>query len=274
MASPTNIRLKWPSENKMSVKDVADFVPYVSNLVNAFRRAPRPMAPKLVDPISTTPISLDNARAEVSNATRAADLSTVNLDAQTGAAIRVGNLAARMRSLSDIASREAMLNAQNRNQTASINANIDAMNTGITNQYRDDLVNARIAQQREQSENLADAADKFIYQQTQKDLTNLENQKATTLSRMYDRGLYGRLTKGLQQAGVTVPGTDVETPSPFEKYKSFATTPLTGRSQLTTEMPETITLPAATIDRMRRFMEQRKTYAAGGMMKRMIKPFC
>lgn len=221
MASPLQMKAKWPSQKKfLSDASVSDFVPYVSNLVNSFRKVPRPMAPAYVDPVNATRVSMDAARAQIGNDSRAADLSTAGLDAQTAAAARVGTLATKFRALNDVNSREAMINAQLRLQTGQINAGINAQNTAITNQYRDDVVNSQIAQQREQSENLSNAADKYIMQQAYKDQADLDREKTIIMSKAYNQGVYDRLGTRLEQNGIQIPGTSPE--DPFKKYRNMA----------------------------------------------------
>lgn len=227
MASPYRKKFKWPSDQKQSGDSgsVADFVPYVSNLTNMLRKVPKPRSPDYVNPVTGTRISMDNTRRQIDESTRAADLSTKDLDAQTGAAIRVGNMGNRFRALSDTNAKEAQINAQMGQQTKMVNANIDAQNTGITNQYRDDEVNAEIAQQRQQSENISNAADKYITQQAVKGQMETEKEKAQILAQAYTGGTYDRLMGKLDKSGVntgkfgyTAPHTNT-----FAKYRGLTT---------------------------------------------------
>lgn len=235
---------------KNSNVQASDFVPYISNLTNMFRKVPRPLAPRLVNPVSGTRISLANARAEVDNASRAGDLSTAGLDAQTGAAIRVGNMANRFRSLSDLNSKEEQINATLENQNKALNANIDAQNTSITNQYRDDLVNADIAQQRQQSENISNAADKYVAQQTAREQMALEKEKAKILSNVYTGGTYDRLMSRLSGSGVDTGqfGYTSPTTSASPAVSSVASNPNNMKA-------------------LRKYMQRRRTYAAGGTLE-------
>lgn len=280
--NPANLRgkVKWPSQ-KQATASAADFVPYVSNLVNMFRKVPKPIAPKTIDPVSGTTISLADAKNQVSQATRAADLSTQNLDAQTGAAIRVGNLGNKFRALSDLNSREAQINAQMGQQTKSINANIDAQNAGAINAYHDDITNSQIAQQRAQSENISNAADKFIWQQAIKDQTQLEKDKATIYSKMYTPGVYNRLLTSLQTSGMDTAGfsrpfdtSRKETmPLPAKSTSTVATstgttnaaTPTaTGPIRLDSNEPEAVPEFMRKKPAPKYYMNK---FAAGGMMK-------
>jgi hypothetical protein len=184
------------------------------------------------------------------------------LDAQTGAAIRVGNLGNKFRALSDLNSKEAQINAQLGNQTKQINAGIDAQNSSIINQYHDDLTNASIAQQREQSENLSNAADKFITQAAVKDQIAMEKDKATIYSKMYTPGVYNRFLDSLKTSGMDVSGYS----RPYDpEWAKRGETPALVKKSSTTNFDTT--LPTNTMKALRRYMQQRGTYAAGGMMK-------
>lgn len=256
MASPLTTKVKWPSQGKSKAgMDMSAFVPYLSNLVNTFRKTPRPIAPAQVDYVPGSQISLDAARAETNTATRMADLATSGLDAQTAGAIKVGNLGTRLRSLNEIAGKEAMINAQSRMQTNSINANINAQNTGIINQYHDDITNSQIAQQREQSENLSNAADKFIGQQAMADQIRLDRDKTVIMSKAYDQGVYDRLGKRLQTDGITIPGTS--TPSAFDKYRKMRLKDYASGGRLT---------PTEEFSKMKKFIALKNSFAAGGML--------
>lgn len=226
MASPIPYRkkIRWPSDKQMAGigERAADFIPYVSNLVNAFSKVPRPKAPQLIDPVTSQKISLGQARQDIEEQTRAADISTQGLDAHTGAAIRVGNMANKFRALSDINSREANANAQISNQANMINANINAQNTAMINNYQDDQVNAQMAQNRQFSENISNAADKYITQQAVKDQMKLEKDKTLILSKMFTPGVYDRLVDSLNTAGVNTSNMGGNHINPFAKLKNSA----------------------------------------------------
>lgn len=219
MSSPTTIRARYP-RTKPKQADIGEFLPYATNLVNAFRKVPQPMAPSYIDPVRTGRVSMAGTRNQINEATHVADLGTEGLDAQTGAAIRVGNLGQRIRGLSMVNQEEANTNTQYANQANQINAGINAQNVGIHNAYQDDVVQARIAGQREQSENFANFSDKVTANIARKDQIKLEGDKAKVLSRMYDRGLYSRYTDYLKDKGVDVPGEDEGTRSDYLKKLS------------------------------------------------------
>ena len=278
MATPLRFKYKWPSQSQKSGTSISDFVPYVSNLANMFIRTPNPQTPTLVNPVVAPKISLANSRAEVDNATRAADLSTQGLDAQTGAAIRVGNMANRFRSLSDINSREAIANAQTTNQANMVNANIEAQNAAMTNAYHDDLTNAQLKRNELASSNLSNAADKYIGQKAAADQLQLEKEKANILSKMYNPGVYSRLLTKLQNTGTDTSnmGTPQRT-SPFDKFRGMQLpvyngpggAPVTATNPITSPSTDDVsmdTMPANIMGSLRKFMKQRGTYATGGMM--------
>src|ERR1044072_1431587 len=272
MATPLRFKYKWPTEQKKAGTNISDFVPYVSNIANMFARTPNPTAPTLINPVVGSKISLANSRAAIDNEARAADLSTQGLDAQTGAAIRVGNMANRLRALSDVNSREALANAQITNQSNAINANINAQNAGMINQYHDELTNAQLTRNRLASENLANAADKYIGQQAVKDQMQLEKDKANILSKAYNPGVFSRLLDKLQATGTnTADMGTVPQKSSFDQfrnmnlpaYKGPGGAPITSPSTVPVtmdQMPENIMTP------LKKYLKQRNTYAAGGLM--------
>lgn len=270
MATPftRKYRIKFPSEKQAS-QNASDFIPYVSNIANMFMRTPNPKAPTLINPITNTRVSLADARRQVNDATRSADLSTQGLDAQTGAAVRVGNLATRLRSLSDLNSKEAQINAQTSNQANMVNANIEAQNAMITNQYQDDLTNAQLTRNRLASENISNAADKYIGQQAVKDQIQLDKDKANIYAKAFEPGVYNRLLKSLSQTGTDTSrlgtpktnGLELPTPPLTEHVQAAPVTP----SPI--DQPDMNTIPTDIIDRMRKYIHQRNTYAAGGLLK-------
>lgn len=283
MASPLTKKYKWPSDKKKSNFEASNFVPYVSNIANMFRRVARPMAPDLVNPVVNQKVSLAGARAETENASRAADLAAQGLDAQSGAAVRTSNLATKLRSLNDLSSREAMINAQTGNQTNAINANIDVQNARITNDYRDDLVNAELTQSRLNSENLANMSDKYIAQQTTKDQMKLDKEKTAIMSRQYNPGMYNRLSASLAKDGIDVAEAPKPFVSSFAKYRnisipnlttppatatntaapvSTATGPLMSNAQQLQSFPDLLKKKPSP-----KYLMQK--YAAGGMMSAM-----
>jgi hypothetical protein len=273
MATPLRFKYKWPTEQKKAGTNISDFVPYVSNIANMFARTPNPTAPTLINPVVGSKISLANSRAAIDNEARAADLSTQGLDAQTGAAIRVGNMANRLRALSDVNSREALANAQITNQTNGLNANINAQNAGMINQYHDDLTNAQLTRNRLASENLANAADKYIGQQAVKDQIQLDKDKANIYSKMYTPGVYNRLLGKLQATGTDTAGFGtVPEPrtSPFDQFKNMNLPAYTGPSgaPITASAGAGIMgeMPASTTNSLKAFLQRRRTYAAGGLL--------
>lgn len=282
MASPyPGKKLRWPSDKKKtgaSVGEMAsDFVPYLSNIANMFMRTPNPMSPQLVNPITNQRISLANNRREIEESSRAADMSTAGLDAHTGAAVRVGNLASKFRALSDVNSREALANAQITNQTNALNANIEAQNAHMTNDYRDQMVNARLARNRVASENLANASDKYIAQQATKDQMKLEKDKLNILSKMYTPGVYNRLLTKLNETGTTIPGqTPMATTTTGKKSENATSaSPLRKVANATTIARSAGNLPVETRNTdgsesrtiLDSYLKKRKfKFAAGGMM--------
>lgn len=189
---------------KFASQQAGEFVPYISNLVNAFRKTPRPMAPQMVNPVRVVGTSLANSRRQIQELARGADMAADQLDGNTAASVRSANLANAIRGISGVNAQEAELNARNVNQANQMNAAVDVQNAQIQNAYQDDLVNAKIARIRESSANVSNAADKFIQSKAASDARALDRDKAVILSKLYDRGLYGRYIDSLED--VTLPG--------------------------------------------------------------------
>lgn len=160
--------------------------PFVSNIANSFRKPPSPVAPILAAPISLRKPSLAVGRREVDRAVKGANTSAdLALDQNTAAAAKAANLITGINAKGKLFEEEANMGAQVDNQAASINANINMANLRRLDQYNDDKVNRGIAIQREGSENIANAADKFVQIQARKDAMDLERQKFATVSQAF-----------------------------------------------------------------------------------------
>lgn len=163
-----------------------DIVPYISNIANSFRRAPLPNAPGIVNPVYARRVNYDNQRAEADRMTRGTNLNLDRtLDENTAAAAKATNLASNIRAKNSISEAESNTNAQLQTEADRVNAGIEGQNVGMNNQWKRDLVEAQVANQREQSANLANAADKYIGQQDNKARMNLDMLKWNTIKPMW-----------------------------------------------------------------------------------------
>lgn len=187
-------------------KAANSITPFVSNIANAFRKPPVPSSPDAVSSVVTPRVHLDNQRNEINRATHAADVAANrSLDENSAAAVRGANLSTKIAGLSHVNETEANTNAGLQMQGAGMNASVDAMNTGARNQYKDNLTARKIVQQREQSANLANAADKHILIQNEKRKGALDLQKWQLMLQNDPDGVLKRFNEKMKKEGVTDP---------------------------------------------------------------------
>lgn len=178
-----------------------DIVPYVSNLANSFRHPPLPQVPGSVSPVTASHISGDAQLAEADRTVRGMNSAADrNLDENTAAAVKGSNMAQGIRARNSIMENTDNTNAQIDNQTRHVNAGIEGQNVTMMNQWKNNLVEAGVADQREQSYNLSNAADKYVGQQQFKSAQQLDRDKWEAYKPMWkssgvaDRA-YGRDSK-------------------------------------------------------------------------------
>lgn len=171
-----------------------DIVPYISNIANSFRRVPLPDAPGYISPVTARRVNFDAQRAEADRMMRGVNSNVdKTLDENTGAAVKATNLASNIRGKNSISENESNTNAQLQMEADRTNAAIDMQNVGLKNQWKRDLVEAQVAQQREQSQNLSNAADKYVGQQNVKSQEALDKAKWEALQPMWQNsGVSGR----------------------------------------------------------------------------------
>lgn len=181
--------------------------PYMSNIANAFRRPPQVPTPNLVSPVTLSRIRLDATRQQASNASRAQDINADrSLDEQSAAAVRSSNLAKNLNQQGQISEQEAFLNARQKAEAAGMNLNVDAMNTSALNKAQDENVQRTIAIQRNASQNISNASDKYIAEGNERAKANLDLQKLQTLSQIWkESGVYDRMMKRMKGEGVKDP---------------------------------------------------------------------
>lgn len=180
---------------------MGDVIPYMSNIANSFRRAPLPSAPGMINPVYANRVNYDNQRAEADRMVRGANIGADrNLDENTASAVKASNLASGIRTKNAISENESNMNAQIGTQTNQLNASIDMQNTAMGNQWKRDLVEANVANQREQSANLANAADKYIGQQQFKSAQELDREKYNAMKPLWSRSGVDDRTFGADSA--------------------------------------------------------------------------
>ena len=160
---------------------VDSVTPYVSNVANLFRKPPMPPNPILDTPVSLNRVSMNNDRYEVERGTRSGDrFAESQLDPQAAFAAKAFNNAQRFNQLSKVNQDERNMNTDISNREVQINTGISANNNQLKRGYQNDLTERTLAQQRFQSDNLANASDKFIRQQD----VNLAREEAATREAM------------------------------------------------------------------------------------------
>lgn len=199
--------VNWDAILGTAAKGANALAPYASNIANAFRNPPMPHQPDLVNPVVLSKINLSNAKNSILRQTHTADMQANKyLDPQSAAAVRVANLSKGIEGTSQVAEQEAFLNSRQTAEQAGMNLNVNAMNVGATNRYRDSLTERNVALQREQSQNLSNAADKYIGINNEKAKADLDLKKIGVLSQMWQNsGVYDRMLKKLKDRGIDDP---------------------------------------------------------------------
>lgn len=171
--------------------------PFVSNIVNAFRKPPRPTMPKYNNYVSLSRPRFDADKAEVSREVNATNKSAYrNMDANSAAAVGQFNLGKKLNEYSRINEQQHNSDIAIGNQQSMVNANISAGNNQKTDEYNQLNLERNIAQGREQSANWANAGDKYTAMANEREKGRVELSKAQTLSGLYDQsGVMDRLRR-------------------------------------------------------------------------------
>lgn len=197
--------LNWTGKNVAPAIKAAS--PFASNIINSLRKPPMPITPTYNSPVTLSGVNMDNERARVSreiNAGSAAADRTV--DGNTAAAIKRFDQGTKLDRYSQIAEQENNTNAGIRNQQAQINAGIQAGNNQKLDNYHDQLTDRQIAQQREQSMNLANAGEKLTGIQNETEKRRVDLAKTQVLSTIFDKsGVLNRQRLKWKKLGIEDP---------------------------------------------------------------------
>lgn len=181
--------------------------PFASNMVNALRTPPKPAVPHLDNFVTLQAPSYNNDRAEVSreiNGTNAAIDRTV--DGNTGAKIRLFNQGQKLERLSAINQSEHNTQVGLIGEQGKINAGISARNNEKLDIYGNQQVERQVAQQREQSANVANFSDKVVGIQNEEEKRRVDLEKTKVMSTLFSRsGVGDRERKILKEIGVPDP---------------------------------------------------------------------
>jgi len=195
--------------------------PYISNISNAFRKAPRPIVPVTDSFTNLKKIDLSNERYAVRRTTDAANKATErNVDANTAEAIKAFNRGQEFNQLSSINERENNTNVGIGNQQAMMDAQVKGANVERWNDYGDAKTAANIADVRERSANVANAGDKFTLIQNEKQKARVERDKVRVLSSLYNKsGVLSRQARDWKKMGIEDPlGMDYSYSESDEDY--------------------------------------------------------
>jgi hypothetical protein len=185
--------------------------PYVSNIVNSFRRAPRPAYPTMNSSPALSKINMDDARnqvgREISSSNTGADR---NLDSNTAASVKLFNSGRKLNALSGINEYEKNINSNIANQQSQMDWQTQMGNNAKIDNYNNEITSSNIANQNNQSANLANAADKFVAIGNEKQKADVERDKTRTLSTMFspngpNGGVFGRERLRIANSGGTDP---------------------------------------------------------------------
>ena len=137
-------------------------LPFATNIANAVVKAPAPPAPSYGSPISLQRINMNNDRNEVERGTRSVDrFAEQQLDSQAAAQMKAYSNAQRFNQLSKVNQEERNANVGIANDEMKMNLGVSLQNLGMQRDYNNQLFDRKVAQQRFNQENLANASDKY-----------------------------------------------------------------------------------------------------------------
>ena len=171
-------------------------MPFASNIVNSLRKPPAPTKGRHITAPGLAKVSFDQERAQIDRDTRSADmLASRAVDEQTASAIAGANKARAYEARGASYAREATANTEIANRQAQMNLSVDAQNAAMDKQYNDEVIGMKMAHQREQSQNLSNAADKYVGIQNEQAKRDLELKKYGVMSQAYTNGITDRLVR-------------------------------------------------------------------------------
>lgn len=181
--------------------------PFASNIVNAMRTPPQPPIPHLDSAITLRSPSFNNERAEAERNTNAdAEAAARGVDGNTGAKIRLFATGQKYDRLSSINERDKNMQLQTQNEQSRANAGVSQLNNRKLDEYGQQQVERRIAQQQQQSANLSNLSDKVVGIQNENEKRRIELQKTRTMSTLFGKsGVGDRERKLLKEIGVDDP---------------------------------------------------------------------
>ena len=198
LVKPTAKKFPW----QKITNTAENIAPYASNIFNMFRSPVPPPNPNLDPGVTLQKVNMDNDRAMVERGIRGANMNADRtLDENTAQSVKQYNLAQRFNQLSQVNQSERNANMEIANRETELNSNITARNNMKQDQLGRDRVEMQLANQREKSANIANAADKYISIKNEKAKSNLDLKKFGIISAAYNQnGVAGRKYKTLAEA--------------------------------------------------------------------------
>lgn len=181
-------------------------LPLMSNIRNAFTKAPKPAVSNRVNPVILPSVKFNNDRQAVYNTTEAGMRgAAASLDENTAAAVNAGLVGQRAGMISSVNEKEALTNADIAARRAQMNSQVDYINAAKMDSYQDQIIQSVMANQMNQAANMSNAADKITVMGNQRRAEQLEGDKIKVLSRMYDPGVWERLKKFTDDNNIVMP---------------------------------------------------------------------
>lgn len=239
--------------------------PYVSNMVNAFRKPPKPAVPRMQGQVTLNRVNNSDEVNQIERGIRGADMSASReMDENTARSVKAANLATRFNQLSASNERNNNKNIEIGNQESTLNANIISANLNKLDQRDRDIVEMKVAQQAEGSANVANAADKYMTIKNEEALRDLDLKKTAIVANAYKAdGISGRTMRDIERA---TPGA-----------LSLDYHGVSRKADVTNLTNTLINQDVAQREEMRKARQQYKRfggklkYRTGGMLSKMIK---
>lgn len=194
----------WNGVRKTAGK-AGNLTPYLSNIANAFTHAPSPRIPTLHNYTSLQKVNLSDERDQANrgymSSAKATERNLPSNEAEAVKAYSRGQLANNLSSINERESNAGISNAQ-----AQMDQRTGELNVGEWNDYKEGLTARDIADKRERSANIANAGDKMVLIENEKQKAAVDLQKTQITSGLFGTsGVYNRQRALWKKAGYADP---------------------------------------------------------------------
>lgn len=181
-----------------------NILPFVTNIVNSFRKPAKAKNPHLIDNVRLGRINYGTARQGINESTRTmVRNAALNLDENSAAAVSGAYQAKGNAALAEVDQAESNANQQIINQERQLNSSVQAANASKLDQKDLLDVERQIAIQRESSANLSNSVDKFLEMQNQRGGKKLDQEKFKIMMEAFNTyGVGERAKKSLEEKGI------------------------------------------------------------------------